>query len=274
MNEGGYRWSLTDSRNARVFDRGSLIAFVLYLALSVGFLGRGLIFNTSTHYIGRGPDPSAFIWSITWWRYAISHHLNPLLSRIVFVPGGINLAWATTIPLASVLIWPVTATFGPLAAYNCLALVAPALTAWTTFFLCRQLTKSFWPPLVGGYVFGFSAYCLAQINGGHLNLVFVFLVPVALYLVARWLEGTIGFVKMVLLTGVTLTAQFLLSIEIFETMTVFGGLALLLALGATEGATKGRLVKLIGVLGCVYGLALMIVSPYLYYLFAYGEVHG
>jgi type IV secretory pathway VirB2 component (pilin) len=274
MIEGSYSRGIIDSKNARVFDRGSLCAFVLYLALSVGFLGRGLLFNSSTYYIGCGPDPSAFIWSITWWRYAISHHLNPLLSRVVFVPGGVNLAWMTTIPLAGVLIWPVTAAFGPLVAYNCLALAAPVLTAWATFFLCRHLTRSFWPALVAGYLFGFSAYMLAQINGGHLNLVFVFLSPLALYLVARWLEGTIVSWKMVLLTGLTLTAQFLLSIEIFATMAVFAGLALLLALGATEGGTRSRLVKLLGVLACAYGMALIIVSPYLYYLFARGEAHG
>jgi hypothetical protein len=168
----------------------------------------------------------------------------------------------------------VTAVFGPLTAYNFFAILGPTLTAWTTFLLCRYLTRSFWPALVAGYVLGFSAYCMAQISGGHLNLVFVFLVPLALYLVARWLEGTIGSWKMVLLTGLTLTAQFLLSIEIFATMTVFAGLALLLGLSATEGATRSRLVKLIGLLASAYGLALILASPYLYYLFAYGEAHG
>ena len=257
-----------------IFDRSSLIAFSLFCALSFLFLGRALIFDNAHYYVGRGPDPASFIWSVAWWRFAISHRLNPLLTRVIFAPGGANLAWMTTIPLASLLVWPITAGFGPVVAYNCLALLAPATAASATFVLCRHLSKSFWAALLAGFIFGYSSYFLAQTLGGHLVLVLVFPVPIALYLVARWFDGTIESRAMACMAGLTLAAQFLLSVEIFATMTMFAALALFLALGATTSALNRRIVKLTGVIACAYGMGLLLVSPYIYYLFAYGQPHG
>ena len=55
------------------------------------------------------PDPNFYIWSMRWWPYAISHGLNPLYSHQIGAPAGYNLAWATTVPVAAVLLTPVSA---------------------------------------------------------------------------------------------------------------------------------------------------------------------
>ena len=66
----------------------------------------------------------------------------------------------------------------------------PALAAWTAFLLCRYLTRSLWPSIVGGYLFGFSSYLLAQDGyGGHLNLGAVFLLPLIVLAILRYLDG-------------------------------------------------------------------------------------
>jgi len=101
--------------------------------------------------------------------------------------------------------------------------LAPASAAWATFVLCRALTRSFWAALFAGYSFGFSAYFLGHIAGGHLVLVLVFPVPILLYLVVRWFDGAIEPRTMAALTGLMLAAQFLLSVEIFATATMFFG---------------------------------------------------
>jgi hypothetical protein len=176
--------SETDEGGA--FDRASLATGGFYGALSIVFIGRALIFGFAHSYVGRGSDPSLFMWSIAWWPYAVSHGLNPILSHVIFVPAGTNLSWTTTIPPASLAVWPLTATCGPVASYNLLALLLPALAAWTTFILCRRLTDSVWPALMAGYIFGFSPYILAQTLGGHLHMALIFPVPIALYLVTRW----------------------------------------------------------------------------------------
>lgn len=258
----------------RMFDRCSLAAYGLYAAVSVILFGRRLISDFAHSYVGLYADPSLFIWSIAWWPYAICSRLNPILTHSIFAPVGMNLAWTTTIPLASLCVWPITAAYGPVASYNFLALLAPASAAWTMFILCRYLTKSGWPALLSGCVFGFSPYFLAQSLGGHLHLVLIFPVPIALYLAARWFNGAIESHTMAGLTGLTLAAQFYLSVEIYATATMFAAIALLVALGSVAGEGRRRIVKMIGILAGAYGLSVLIAIPYIYYLLAYGQPLG
>src|SRR5260221_9616220 len=76
------------------------------------------------------------------------------------------------------------------------------------------------------------------------------------------------------MTGVTLAVQFYISVEIFATATMFAALVMFLALGATTGARRLRIVKLIGVLICAYALELLLAVPYIWALFAYGHPKG
>jgi hypothetical protein len=256
----------------RILDRGSLAAGALYLAISVFFLGRQLIFDFGGSYVGRYTDPSLFIWSIAWWPYALSHGLNPILTHVIFAPGGMNLAWVTTVPLASLIMWPITAVFGPIASYNLVALLAPPSAAWAAFILCRYLTNSVWPAILAGYVFGFSSYLLAQTLAGHLHMALVFPVPIAVYLAAQWFNEEIESRTMAWLAGLAIAAQLLLALEVFATATMFAAFALLLGFGSTTGDTRRRIVKLIGVLACAYGVALLIASPFIYYVFESGHL--
>ena len=116
-------------RAERVFDRFGCGALVFYAALSVFVFARSLPSDFANSYVGQGPDPSLFMWSLVWWPHAIAHRLNPFLTHAIFAPGGFNLAWATSIPLASLLASPLTTAFGPVASFNVLTLLNPALTA-------------------------------------------------------------------------------------------------------------------------------------------------
>jgi hypothetical protein len=258
----------------RIFDRASAGAGGLYIALSIIFLGRRLISDFAGSYVGRYADPTLFIWSIAWWPYALSHRLNPIVAHAIYAPVGTNLAWLTTVPLASVLVWPITAACGPIVSYNLLALLAPASAAWAAYILCRYLTKAVWPAMLGGYVFGFSPYFLAQTLAGHLHMVLILPVPIVLYLVARWFDGALESRKMAWLAGLAIAAQLLLSLEVFATATMFAGLALLLGFGSATVGTRRRILNLVGILACAYGLALLIASPFIYYLFAPGHLGG
>jgi uncharacterized membrane protein YdjX (TVP38/TMEM64 family) len=110
---------------------------------------------------------------------------------VIWTPGGANLAAATSMPAASLLLSPVTAAFGPIVAFNVLAFLGPVLGAWFAFRLCRYVTGAWLPSLVGGYVFGFSSYELGQL-AGHPNLVLIFLVPAAVHLVLLWLDDAVS----------------------------------------------------------------------------------
>jgi hypothetical protein len=57
-------------------------------------------------------------------------------------------------------------------------------------------------------------------------------------------------------------------------MTIFAGFALLSAIVFFGGELRARLIRSIGTVAAAYAIAAIVVSPYLYYLFAIGSPHG
>jgi hypothetical protein len=250
-------------------DRFGLAALAIYLTLSLIIFGRALARNPNGSYVGLTADPSVYMWFLVWWPYAIAHRLNPFVTNLLWAPGGFNLTWTTGIPLAGIVAAPITACFGPVVAYNLLCLIAPALAAWTAFILCRRIASRFWPALVGGCIFGFSAYTLAEIRA-HLLLILIFPVPLAVILVLRRLEAEIRAATFVPLMALLLAASFLLSIEMFATMTFFGAIALALAAVLGPDENRRRIYALLPQLAISYLIVLALASPYLYYFFQPG----
>jgi hypothetical protein len=72
-------------------------------------------------------------------------------------------------------------------------------------------------------------------------------------------RGFVGWLALVLV------GQFLTSTEVFLTMTMFGGIALLLAL-AFHGAHRRELLRTVGLVALAYVVAGIPLSPYLYYV--------
>jgi hypothetical protein len=263
-----------DDHRAPDIDRAALAAFAIYLTLSIVFFGRTIFGHMSTAYIGAGTDPALMAWFLAWWPHAIANHLNPILTRAIWAPSGLNLASQTSIPLAAALAGPLTLTLGPVVAFNFLCLLSLPLDAWCAFILCRHVTRHYWASLLGGYIFGFSAFLLGQLTGGHLHMLLVFPVPLAVYVVVCRLNGEITERKFTSLLTLLLVAEFLLSIEIFATMTMFGALSLLLAWSSgTPPGARQRLLVALRPIGLSYGIALILISPLLYYLLAFFITH-
>src|SRR5438105_2407635 len=219
MDSRRYRW-----RHALVL--------ALYLAASLLMFGLPVLPRMRSMFVGRGnTDVKFLIWCMKWWPHAISSGLNPFHATVVWAPNGANLAWDGGIPGLSLLGWPITATAGPVAAYNVLALLAPALAAWTAYLLCDDLTRAFWPSVAGGLVFGFSSYEVAQL-GDAMNLFFVALVPLAVLLTVRYAQDRMTNVRFVTLVSAVLLGQFPISTEILATMALIVGIALVVALVA------------------------------------------
>lgn len=245
-----------------------LAALVVYLGLSALLFARPAAPWFGSVYMGLGIDQTFFIWCLVWWPYAIAHHLNPFVCKLIFAPEGFNLAWATSIPLISLLCFPLTATVGPIATFNLLCVLLPALGAWTAFLLCHHLTARFWPSMMGGYVFGFSSYMLAHLLGGHLSLCAILLIPLAVYLVLMRLEERMSQRIFTLLLLVLLVSQFLISTEVLTTMTLFGGIALAARWAIGPRPLRRRIAALAGPLMLAYLGMAALMSPYLYYVFA------
>jgi hypothetical protein len=258
----------------RFRDRYGLVALALYAGLSAAFFGRSLSAGLNSLHLGRGNDPSFLMWALTWWPYAIAHRVNPFLCRLIWRPDGFNLAWSGAIPLASIVFAPVTARYGPIVSYNALALACPAIASWCGFLLCRRVCGHYWPAILGGYVFGFSSYILGQMIGGHLNLLFVFPAPILVSLALMRLDGELGAAAFVTLAALTLAAEFLLSIELAAGMVLFAGVAIAVAFGLGDRRLREALERLAVSLALAGIAAAFALSPYLYYLFAFGAPHG
>jgi hypothetical protein len=250
-------------------DRFGLVALAIYLALSMLIFGRGLAADPAGSFVGQTADPSVYMWFLVWWPYAIAHRINLFVTGLLWAPVGFNLAWTTGIPLAGLAAAPITARFGPVVAYNVLCLLSPALAGWTAFLLCRRIAGRFWPALIGGYIFGFSAFMIAEIRA-HLLLVLIFPVPLAVLIVLRRLDEEISATRFILWMALALAAAFMLSLEMFATMTFFGAIALALAAMLTSGETRRRIYALLPQLAIGYLIVLAAASPYLYYFFQPG----
>jgi hypothetical protein len=253
------------ARRARRLRRGwqGLAVFALYLAVSCLYWTLPILGSFTTRYAGQGrSDAMLYRWSLAWTPWALSHGLDPMATTKVFAPAGAMLAWTTFTPALGVLLWPLTAWFGTLVAYNVALTLAPALAAWSAYLVCRRVTGRFWPSLVGGAVFGSSAFMVGQMHG-HLNLVMVFPVPLGVYLVARLLEGSVSPRAFVAWLAADLVLLFGISTELFATATFFGAVALALALvlvPAGRPSLRDASVRI----ACAYGIAVAVVFvPYL-----------
>ena len=248
--------------------------FGLYAAISLIYFARALPGHLDSFYIGRETDPPMFMWYIRWWRYAFDHRVNPFLTDLVWAPRGTNLAWSTFIPLPAWLVIPIGRAIGETSAYNCLCIIALPLAAFSAFSLCRRVTGVFWSSILGGYIFAFSPYMLVQMLCGHLNLILVFPVPLIALLTLKRLDGEISARRFAIALAALLTAEFLCSVELFATVTIVGGFALLLALAVFNGDLRTRLAGLITPAVAGYAIAGGVLSPYLYYLLAQGFPHA
>jgi hypothetical protein len=236
-------------------------AFVSYLAISLLYFGVPVAAHPGRDWVGSGADPQIFVWSLAWWPHAIIHWQDPIVSHSVWPPVGLDLAWVSSIPGLALALAPVTLLAGPVVAYNVASILVPALAAWTAFLLCRHVSRSFWPSLAGGYLFGFSSYMLGHLEG-HLHMSSVFLVPLVALVVLRYVEGSLGGRGFGLRLGLLLAGQLLLSTEVLFTLTLALVASLVCAFGLVPGA-RPRLRWIPLPLAGGYLLAGVLTSPLL-----------
>jgi hypothetical protein len=238
----------------------------LYAAISFLLFGLPILDDPTGNIIAADEiDSSVFMWFYGWWPHALLNGLNPFVTGHQFVPEGFNLQWSTSMPLPSLLLSPVTLTLGPSATWNLIQLASPALSAWTAFLLCRHITGRVWPSVAAGYVFGFSPYMLVHLTGGP-YLALVPLVPLFVLLVLRRIQDDISPRRFTVAMTVALTAQYLISIEVLATATVFGAVALVAAF-VLYPEHRGALVAMGKKLIVAYAATAVLVGPFLYYFF-------
>jgi hypothetical protein len=241
-------------------------ALALYLLAWLPTSARALIEHPSWAQLDqKSMDPNFYTWALRWWPYAIGHALNPFYTHEVAAPAGHSLAWVTTVPPVALLAVPLTLIGGPVVALNLLTAIALPVSAWAAFVLCRRLTGKFWPALVGGAVFGFSAYEVNHAAAGQLNLIYSLLLPILGYLIVVWRDGAIRTRTFVILASLTMALQFYLMMEIFADLTAILAVSLLVAFALAGRDGRPQIARLAKACGLAYGIAAVLAAPWVAY---------
>jgi len=252
--------------------RQALLALAIYLIVFITALGLPLASHPTVPQLrAYWTDPDFYLWSMRWWPYAITHGLNPLYSAQIWAPAGKNLAWASSTPSVSLLMWPVTAAFGVIVSYNVVLLTVPPVSALAAFVAARRLTGQFWPALLAGAVYGFTPFELVHDWQGQSNLTVIALFPLMVYLVLLWWDDTLRSAWFVIAMAAAMALQFYTFNEAFLDMTVVwaGGLAVgFLVAGRGQWL---KVVKLAGLAAIGYVAALAVASPYLIFALRHYE---
>lgn len=239
---------------------------MVYVLLAALLLGLPVILDPGGTVAGSNPtDSRLFAWSLAWWPHALTSGLNPITTDLLYVPDGYDLLWTTSIPGIALLLWPLTALAGPIGAYNVAMVLAPALSSWIAFLLCREITGRVAPSLVGGFIFGFSSHMLSVYAGGHLHLAWMFLIPAAALLAVRHVRGRLSTRAYGILMALLVIAEFLISTEVLLTMVLFG-IGLLVAAWVVLPERRPRLTETIKATVIGGAAAAVILSPLLWHV--------
>ena len=244
----------------------AIVAVVLYVTITIGYFGVDVLPHLGRYCVCEpaGTDPSGYMWNLAWWPHALLHGLNPFVTDAVFAPNRVRLGGeGMLVPGAAIVAAPVTLLFGPIISWNLLMLASPVLAAFFAFLLCRYVTGSFAPSLVGGYLFGFSAYVLGHMLG-HLNLVLIFPLPAGVHLTLRLIDGRITERRYIALMVGTLLALLLSSTELAFTFVLLGVIALGTTFALAPALRQRVLASFKPIL--IAGIAAALVaSPVIYY---------
>jgi hypothetical protein len=166
------------SRRARFRNHAASLA--VYLLLAFVFLLPGSL-SPGSALLGLPGDNFQHAWFLWHFARAVSQWHNPFYTHLLFYPVRVNLAWSTTDSLAGLMALPVSLVAGPVVAYNLSLVLQLALAAFFGRLVCLRVCRNEAASFVGGLVFGFSSFQLAQALG-HLSLVTAF--PLPLFILA------------------------------------------------------------------------------------------
>jgi hypothetical protein len=215
------------------------LVLAVCLGLALWLYGPAWSSPGDTTIRGGGGDPAIFVWFLRWVPFALEHGHDPLVTHHLNYPDGVNLMWNTSVPLAGLLLAPVTAVGGPVLAYNLLLVAGFALSAWCAYLAIRRFVPGQLAAAAGGLVYGFSPAMRSQASHAHMSV--ALLAPLMLLLLheilvrqrrSPWLAGgALG-----LLAG----CQLLVGEELLAMTALVGFVLLVLLVAGNLGRLRGR----------------------------------
>jgi hypothetical protein len=147
---------------------------IRHLALLVVYLAAGIALTWPRttylwrHLLPETRDTSGYVWDLWWTAHQVVHLANPWYTNHMAAPVGIQLGFNTTMPLAGLIMTPVTLAFGPSASFDVLTILVPGLTCYLMYRAAR-LWLAEPGAIAAGALFGLSSM-LAWQDWQHLNI--------------------------------------------------------------------------------------------------------
>lgn len=215
------------TRVKRQVVRWSWLSYLLFAVLILAPYWR----HPYSRAAGVHGDWAQFVWFLSYTRWALLHAHSIFFTHQIQPPGGVNLMWNTSMPLAGAVLLPVTVLAGPQVSYLVLITACFVLSAVAAQRLATRLVDSSWLSWSAGALYGFSPYEVAH-NLGHPNLALAFYPPLLVMLLIDRARHRRGVLATGLLVGTLTAAQILLGEEVLaDTWFVYGlvgGLMILL----------------------------------------------
>jgi hypothetical protein len=145
-----------------------------HVALLALFLAAGIAVTwpRAAYLTGRLPallDVSSYVWDLWWVAHQVTHLGNPWFTGQMAAPVGIQLGFDTIMPLAGLLLAPITLAFGPSAAFTLLTIAVPGLACYVMYRAARLWLRSDAGAIAAGALFGLSTMLSIQ-DWIHVNL--------------------------------------------------------------------------------------------------------
>jgi hypothetical protein len=228
-----------------------LLLLVVYVAAGIGATWPSATYLTG-HQLPAVRDISGYVWDLWWIAHQVTHLGNPFFTHYMAAPVGIQLGFDTTMPLAGLIMTPVTLAFGPTVTYCLLTIVLPGLACYVMYRAAR-LWLAAPGAIAAGALFGLSSM-LAWQDWYHLNIALgTLFLPMTLEAAVR-LRRSPGLRRGVIL-GLVLGASVLVNQESAVMAVLLAAAALLPWLVRNRGALRALAA------GAV--VALVVASPQL-----------
>jgi hypothetical protein len=193
---------------------------VLFYFTSFIVLTYPLIRRFSTHLFADPWDGVVFYWNLWWVNKAVTDlHQSPWHTSYLNYPFGVSLLPHTLNVFNGFLAIPMLRFMTPIQVYNVLVIFSFAACGVTTFLLALYFTRSYWSSLFAGYVFTFSSYHFAHMEG-HLNLLSLEWVP--LFVLCWYILVVRPGVTIAIAAGIVLFAVLLCDYYYFFYCTLIG----------------------------------------------------
>jgi hypothetical protein len=147
---------------------------VRHVALLAAYLAVGIALTwprasyLSRHLLPETRDVSGYVWDLWWTAHQVVHLGNPWFTSRMAAPVGIQLGFDTTMPLAGLIMTPVTLLFGPSASFDVLTILVPGLVCYLMYRAAR-LWLAEPGAIAAGALFGLSSMLSWQ-DWQHLNI--------------------------------------------------------------------------------------------------------